>query len=62
MKVALLLLFGTVFVGGAAFFFFRGSELVVGEDYVGGLIHLLIGLGTSRGAIELARLAALSRP
>jgi len=56
------MLFAAVFLTGSAFFLFRGSELVVDDDYVGGLIHLLIGLGTARGALELARLTALSRP
>lgn len=61
MKIAVFLMLGTTFTAGAAFFLFRGSDLVVDEDYLGGLIHLLLGLGTARGALEMARLAALSR-
>jgi hypothetical protein len=61
MKVAGFFLLAAVFGAGAGFFLFRGSELVLGDDYIGGLIHLLVGLGTARGSLELARLAALTR-
>ncbi len=59
MRHALWTLLALVFTLGAVFFLARGSDLVIAADYVGGLVHLLVGLGLVRGALELARLVAL---
>jgi hypothetical protein len=59
MRHLLWALLAVVFILGAAFFLYRGSELLVALDHVGGLVHLLVGLGLVRGALELARLVAL---
>ncbi len=59
MRHFLWVLLALVFTGGAIFFLARGSDLFVALDYVGGLVHLLVGLGLVRGALELARLVAL---
>jgi hypothetical protein len=59
LRLALWILLALVFTLGAIFFLARGSDLVLASDYVGGLVHLLIGLGLVRGALELARLVAL---
>jgi len=59
LKLLTFLFMALIFLTGATFFLYRGSELIVESDYVGALIHLLIGAGTARASLELARLASL---
>jgi len=62
MKSALLLFFAFALLAACVFFFYRGGELIVGKDYLGGFLHIIAGLALTRAGVELARLSALTRP
>ncbi len=62
MKSAFLLVLAALLVAACVFFSYRGSELLTTKEYVGGLVHAVIGLALAKGAIELARIAVLARP
>jgi hypothetical protein len=62
MKSAILLLFSFALLAACVFFYYRGGELIVGKDYLGGVLHIVAGLALTRAGVELARLSALTRP
>ena len=62
MKSAFLLVLAALLIAACVFFSYRASELLTTKEYVGGLVHTVIGLALAKGAIELARIAVLARP
>lgn len=61
MKFALFILLGTALFVAAVYFFFRSGELLTAKDYLGGALHVISGLALSKAAVELSRLAVLTR-
>lgn len=62
MKAALLLVLAAALFAACVFFYYRSGELLTAKDYIAGALHLVVGLSLTRAAVELARLAVLSRP
>jgi hypothetical protein len=62
MKSAFLLVLAALLIAACIFFSYRASDLLTTKEYVGGLVHAVIGLALAKGAIELARIAVLARP
>lgn len=62
MKAVLLLVLAAALFAACIFFYYRSGELLTAKDYLAGVLHLVVGLSLTRAAVELARLAVLTRP
>jgi hypothetical protein len=46
-------------LGASLFFFYRSSALLMGTDYLAGLLHIFVGFATIRAGVELCRFAVV---
>lgn len=60
LRTWLIWLVALVLFAAALWFFHGGSQFLVDADYLGGLLHILMGLATIRAGVEMARLAVVS--
>jgi len=62
LKSILLIVLAVVLFGACLFFYHRAGLRITDKEYIGGALHLVVGLSLTRAAVELARLAVLARP
>lgn len=62
MKSALLIVIALVLFAACLFFYHRAGLRITDKEYIGGVLHLIVGLSLTKAAVELARLAVLARP
>ena len=61
MKRALIWTMAFVLMIAGLWFFYLSSEFLRDSAYLGGILHVFVGLATPRSSVELARLAVALR-
>ena len=61
MKRALIWTMAFVLMIAGLGFFYLSSEFLRDNAYLGGILHVFVGLATTRSSVELARLAVALR-
>ena len=61
MRSALIWIMAFALMIGGLWFFYLSSEFLRDRDYLGGILHVFVGLAMTRSSVELARLAVALR-
>jgi len=61
VKRALIWTMAFVLMTAGLWFFYLSSEFLRDGAYLGGILHVFVGLATTRSSVELARLAVALR-
>lgn len=62
MKSTILIVLATALFCACVFFYYRAGLRITDKEYIGGVLHMVVGLSLTKAAVELARLAILARP